>query len=299
MHFYYTDIFAIPLPAGHRFPGEKYRLLRETLLHQGILAPWQLELSSQASRSDLARAHTHAYIDAFLAGALPAEAMRRIGIPWSEHLVARTLATIGGAVASMRAAFAQGFCAQLSGGTHHAHADFGAGYCVFNDHAIAALTAIAEGMAARVAIVDLDVHQGDGNAAILSGNPAVFVFSMHGEKNFPFRKVASTLDIALPDGTADAAYLRALHEALEAVIAFRPELVLYQAGVDPLAQDRLGRLALTYEGLAARDLLVFTTFAKAGIPLSLGIGGGYCNPISLSVAAYANSFATAKSVYGF
>lgn len=143
------------------------------------------------------------------------------------------------------------------------------------------------------------MHQGDGNAAILGRNPAVFVFSMHGEKNFPFRKVASTLDIALADGTGDEAYLHALHEGLEAVLAFRPELVLYQAGVDPLAEDRLGRLALTYEGLAARDRLVFTTFAKAGIPLSLGIGGGYCDPINLSVVAYANSFATAKSVYGF
>jgi acetoin utilization deacetylase AcuC-like enzyme len=299
MHFYYTDVFRIPLPPGHRFPGEKYRLLREALFHQGTVAPWQLELSQAASREDLLRAHTPDYIDAFLAGTIAPDAMRRIGIPWSEHLVARTMATMGGAVASMRAAFAYGFCAQLSGGTHHAHADFGAGYCVFNDHAVAALTAIAEGLAARVAIVDLDVHQGDGNAAILGQHPGMFVFSMHGEKNFPFRKVASTLDIALPDGTEDDAYLRRLHDGLEAVLAFRPGLVLYQAGVDPLAEDRLGRLALTYDGLARRDCMVFETFAKAGVPLSLGIGGGYCDPIGLSVAAYANSFAAAKAVYGF
>ncbi len=144
-----------------------------------------------------------AYIDAFLAGGLPADAMRRIGIPWSEHLTHRVLATMGGAVASMRAALAHGFCAQLAGGTHHAHTDFGSGYCVFNDFAIAALTALDEKLAARVAIIDLDVHQGDGNAAILAGRTDVFVFSMHGEKNFPFRKVASTFDIALPDGTED------------------------------------------------------------------------------------------------
>lgn len=299
MRFYYNDVFQIPLPPGHRFPGEKYRLLREALFHNGIVAPWQLELSQAASRTDLERAHTPGYIEAFLTGTLAPDAMRRIGIPWSEHLVARTLATMGGAVAAMRAAFAQGFCAQLSGGTHHAHADFGAGYCVFNDHAIAALTAIAEGLTERVAIVDLDVHQGDGNAAIFAGNGQVFVFSMHGEKNFPFRKVSSTLDIALPDGTEDAAYLARLHEGLEAVIAFRPGLVLYQAGVDPLAEDRLGRLALSYDGLMARDQLVFETFAKAGIPLSLGIGGGYCDPIALSVHAYANSFAAAKAVYRF
>jgi acetoin utilization deacetylase AcuC-like enzyme len=299
MHLYYADVFNIPLPSGHRFPGEKYRLLREALLHQGIIAPWQLELSPQASRADLLRAHDPGYVDAFLAGSLPAEAMRQIGMPWSEHLVHRTLATMGGAVASMRDAFGQGFCAQLSGGTHHAHADSGSGYCVFNDHAIAALTALEEGLAARVAIVDLDVHQGDGNAAILSQRPEVFVFSIHGEKNFPFRKVASTLDIGLPDGTGDEAYLRALHEGLDAVLAFRPGLVLYQAGVDPLAEDKLGRLALTYDGLMRRDRLVLETFARAGVPLSLGIGGGYCDPIGLSVAAYANSFAVAKAVYGF
>jgi acetoin utilization deacetylase AcuC-like enzyme len=299
MQLYYADVFNIPLPPGHRFPGEKYRLLREALLHQGIIAPWQLELSPQAGRADLLRAHDPAYVDAFLAGALPPEAMRSIGLPWSEHLAARTLATMGGAIASMRAAFAQGFCAQLAGGTHHAHADFGAGYCVFNDHAIAALTALAEGLTERVAIVDLDVHQGDGNAAILAGNRGVFVFSMHGEKNFPFRKVASTLDIALPDGMEDTGYLARLHEGLEAVIAFRPGLVLYQAGVDPLGADKLGRLSLTYEGLMARDMLVFQTFARAGIPVSLGIGGGYCDPISLSVLAYANSFAAAKAVYRF
>lgn len=299
MQLYYADIFHIPLPPGHRFHGAKYRMLRETLLHQGIVAPWQLELSPQASRADLLRAHEPAYVEAFLTGALAAEAMRRIGLPWSEHLAARTLATMGGAVAAMRAALTQGFSAQLAGGTHHAHAGFGAGYCVFNDFAIAALTALAEGLAARIAIVDLDVHQGDGNAAILAGHPAVFVFSMHGEKNFPFRKVPSDLDIALADGTGDADYLRRLAEGLEAVLAFRPELVLYQAGVDGLAEDRLGRLALTYDGLAARDRMVFTTFAKAGIPLSLAIGGGYCDPISLTVAAYANSFAAAKAVYGF
>jgi acetoin utilization deacetylase AcuC-like enzyme len=299
MRFYYADVFNIPLPAGHRFPGEKYRLLREALLYQGIVAPWQLELSPPASRDDLLRAHDAAYVDAVLAGTLSAEAMRRIGLPWSAHLVARTLATMGGAIASMRTALEFGFCAQLAGGTHHAHADFGAGFCVFNDHAIAALTALRERLAARVAIVDLDVHQGDGNAAILARVPEVFVFSMHGEKNFPFRKVASTLDFGLPDGTGDAAYLAALHDGLEAVLAFRPELVLYQAGVDPLAEDKLGRLALTYNGLRRRDSLVLSTFAKAGVPVSLGIGGGYCQPIALSVAAYAGSFTVAKEVHGF
>ena len=297
MTFYYADLFNIPLPPGHRFPTGKNRLLREALLREGIVAPWQLEPSPLVSRPDLERAHTRSYVEAFLAGRLAPDAMRRIGIPWSEHLIQRVLATMGGAIASMRTALEEGFCAQLAGGTHHAHADFGSGYCVFNDFAVAALAALEEGLAARVAIVDLDVHQGDGNAAILGRRSDVFVFSMHGEKNFPFRKVASTLDIALPDGTGDDDYLRRLHEGLEAVLAFRPDLVLYQAGVDPLAEDRLGRLALTYRGLTARDRLVFETFAKAGIPVSMATGGGYCDPIGLSVAAYVNSFATAKSVY--
>ena len=298
MTLFYADIFDIPLPPGHGFPGQKYRMLREELLRQGIAAPYELELSPQASRADLLRAHTADYVDGFLAGRLSPEAMRRIGLPWSEHLAQRTLATMGGAVAAMRAAFQDGFSGQLAGGTHHAHADFGAGYCVFNDFAIAALTALGEGLATRVAIVDLDVHQGDGNAAILRDHPAVFVFSMHGEKNFPFRKEASSLDIALADETEDDVYLRRLTEGLDAVTGFRPDLVLYQAGVDPLMHDKLGRLALSHEGLMARDRLVFETFAKACIPLSLGIGGGYADPISLSVAAYANSFAVAKSVYG-
>ena len=298
MPLFYADIFDIPLPPGHRFPNQKYRMLREELLRHGIAAPYELELSPQASRADLLRAHTADYVDSFLAGRLSPEAMRRIGLPWSEQLAQRTLATMGGAVAAMRAAFQDGFSGQLAGGTHHAHADFGAGYCVFNDFAIAALTALEEGLATRVAIVDLDVHQGDGNAAILRDHPAVFVFSMHGEKNFPFRKEASSLDIALADETEDDVYLRRLAEGLDAVTGFRPDLVLYQAGVDPLMHDKLGRLALSHEGLMARDRLVFETFAKAGIPLSLGIGGGYADPISLSVAAYANSFAVAKSVYG-
>jgi len=297
MRFYYADIFNIPLPSGHRFPGEKYRMLREELLRQGVVAPYELELSPPAERADLLRAHNLEYVDAFLGGSLSAEAMRRIGLPWSAHLVQRSLATMGGAIAAMRSALQDGFSGQLAGGTHHAHADFGAGYCIFNDFAIAALTALHEGLATRIAIVDLDVHQGDGNAAILAGHPAVFVFSMHGEKNFPFRKVASDLDIALGDGTQDDAYLRRLHEGLDAVAAFKPDLVLYQAGVDPLVDDRLGRLSLSYEGLMARDRLVFATFARAGIPVSMAIGGGYCDPISLSVAAYVNSIAAARAVY--
>ncbi|MCG8652650.1 MAG: histone deacetylase, partial [Pirellulales bacterium] len=172
-------------------------------------------------------------------------------------------------------------------------------YCVFNDQCVAALCAIELGWVERVAIIDLDVHQGDGNAAILTPHGSVFVFSMHGEKNFPFRKCESDLDVALADGTGDETYLRVLAEHLPAVFAFRPELVLYQAGVDPLAEDRLGRLALTHDGLAARDEMVLRACQARGVPVCMAIGGGYAEPIDASVAAYVNTYRVAKSLYRF
>jgi acetoin utilization deacetylase AcuC-like enzyme len=299
MKLFYADTYEIPLPDGHRFPHNKNRLTREALLREELVTAEQLAISPLAERDDIVRVHTAAYADAFLEGSLSREALRRIGMPWSPHLVLRSRATMGGAVAAMRTAMREGFSGQLAGGTHHAHADFGSGFCALNDFALAAVTALAESLAARVAIVDLDVHQGDGNALIFAGNPSVFVLSLHAEKNFPFRKAASDLDIGLPDGTEDDAYLRHLHEGLDAVLGFRPDLVLYQSGVDPLVHDKLGRMALSYAGLAARDRLVFETFTRRGIPLSFGIGGGYCDPIEQSVAAYVNTVRTAKAVYGF
>ena len=299
MRIFYADSYEIPLPDGHRFPRNKNRLTRQAILREGLGAPEQLALSPLAERDDIVRVHTPSYADAFLEGTLSREAMRRIGMPWSPHLVLRSRATMGGAVAAMRVAMQGGFSGQLAGGTHHAHADFGSGFCALNDFALAAVTALVEGLATRVAIVDLDVHQGDGNASIFAGNPSVFVLSLHAEKNFPFRKAVSDLDIGLPDGTEDEAYLRHLQMGLDAVLGFRPDLVLYQSGVDPLLHDRLGRMALSHAGLAARDRLVFETFAERGIPLSFGIGGGYCDPIERSVAAYVNTVAAAKAVYRF
>ena len=299
MRIFYADSYEIPLPDGHRFPRNKNRLTRQAILREGLVTPEQLALSPLAERDDILRVHTPAYADAFLEGTLSREAMRRIGMPWSPHLVLRSRATMGGAVAAMRMAMQDGFSGQLAGGTHHAHADFGSGFCALNDFALAAVTALGEGLAARVAIVDLDVHQGDGNASIFAANPSVFVLSLHAEKNFPFRKAASDLDIGLPDGTEDEAYLRHLQMGLDAVLGFRPDLVLYQSGVDPLMHDRLGRMALSYAGLAARDRLVFEKFAARGVPLSFGIGGGYCDPIEATVAAYVNTVAAAKAVHRF
>jgi len=295
---YYSDTFNLPLPQGHRFPGQKYGMLRERLLHEGLLSQRQLHVSPLAGDADLARAHAPDYMAGFESGALGDRAMRRIGFPWSDYLVRRTRASVGGALAATRSALDDGLSGQLAGGTHHAHRDFGAGYCIYNDHAVAALWAIDSGAASRVAIVDLDVHQGDGNAAILGSHPDVFVFSMHGEKNFPFRKYDSDLDVPLPDGTEDADYLRTLADHLPAVFAFGPDLVLYQAGVDPLAQDKLGRLALTHEGLMARDEMVLSACARRGIPVSMAIGGGYADPIAPSVAAYANTYRVARKIHG-
>ena len=296
--FFYPDLPAIPLPAGHRFPASKYALLREAVERDRVLGGALLKPSPQASRADLLRAHDAAYIEAVIAGKLDAVAMRRIGLPWSEMLVERSLATTGCAVASARAALRHGVSGQLAGGTHHAHRDFGSGFCVFNDLAVAALTLLDDGVVERIAIIDTDVHQGDGTAAILGHDARAFLLSVQGERNFPFRRVPGTLDVELPDGTEDEAYIAALAPALEQAFAFRPNLVLYLAGADPLREDRLGRLALTLEGLAARDEMVLGRCAKLGVPVAIAAGGGYAEPIALSVAAYLGTFRTAARAFG-
>jgi acetoin utilization deacetylase AcuC-like enzyme len=299
VRFFFPDVPDMPLPDGHRFPASKYRLLRDIVVQDQVLGAAALVASPIVERETLLLAHDVAYVDSMLSGTASAEMMRRIGLPWSQTLIARSRATVGGSIAAARAALDDGISGQLAGGTHHAHRDFGSGYCVFNDLATVSLALLAEGCVNRVAIVDLDVHQGDGNSAILTTNPNVFVLSIHGEKNFPFRKVPSDLDVALPNGTDDHAYLRSLADALEPVSAFRPDLVLYLSGVDPLAADTLGHLSLTHDGLMDRDRFVFQTFRRQGIPVSIAIGGGYAKPINLSVEAYANTFRVAREVYGF
>ncbi len=298
MRFFYPDVEAMPVPAGHRFPAAKYQMLRALVDAEAILPPGMLEASPPAGRTDLLRAHSAAYIDAVFDGSLAPDIVRRIGLPWSATLVRRSRATVGGAMAAARSALETGLSGQLAGGTHHAHRDFGSGFCVFNDLAVAALTLLEEGRAERVAILDLDVHQGDGNAAILADEPRVLVISLHGAKNFPFRRVASDLDVDLPDGTGDRAYLHALADVLPVIDDFRPDILLYLSGVDPLKQDRLGRLDLTHDGLSERDRLVFEYCRRRGLPVSIAIGGGYADPISESVRAYANTFRIAREVLG-
>ncbi|HRK19139.1 MAG TPA: histone deacetylase [Hyphomicrobiaceae bacterium] len=296
--FYFPDVPPIPLPAGHRFPAGKYGMLRAAIERAGTLARATLVPSPIAAREDLLRAHADGYVDAMLDGNVTPDAMRRIGLPWSETLVLRSRATVGGAIASARSALEHGISGQLAGGTHHAHTDFGSGFCVFNDLAVAARTLIETGRVARLAIVDTDVHQGDGTAAILGGDERIFLLSIQGERNFPFRRVPSTLDVELADGTRDDDYLAALAPALDRVLAHRPDIVFFLSGADPLKEDRLGRLDLTHEGLARRDALVLGACKDHGIPVSIAIGGGYAEPIEASVRGYLGTFEVASRLYG-
>ena len=297
MRFYYPDVPMIPLPFGHRFPSGKYDALRAVIDRDRILGRAHLLPAPRATRADLLRAHAPDYVDAMFAGTVSAADMRRIGLPWSATLVDRSRATVGGAIASARAALDTGLSGQLAGGTHHAHRAFGSGFCVFNDLAVAALTMLEEGRVSRIAIVDTDVHQGDGNAAILGADPRVFILSVQGAKNFPFQRVAATRDVDLPDGTDDASYLAALDGALGEVWAFRPDLLFYLSGADALAEDRLGRLALTHAGLLERDRRVLGHCKQAHLPVAVVIGGGYADPIEASVTAYANTFRVAAELW--
>jgi acetoin utilization deacetylase AcuC-like enzyme len=243
-----------------------------------------------AAWEDLALAHDPSYLAAVRDGALDAAAVRRLGFPWSEALVARSRRSAGGTLAALAWAMEHGAAGHMAGGTHHAFRDRGEGFCVFNDLAIAARAARRDHAALRLAVVDLDVHQGNGTAALLRGDPGAFTLSLHGARNYPFEKERSSLDVGLPDGCDDATYLRALDEALEAVAGHRPELILYQAGVDALAGDRLGRLALSHEGLLRRDARVYALAERLGARLVVTLGGGYGRDLEATIAAHANVF---------
>ena len=294
MPLYYCDQHEFPLPQGHRFPVRKYRLLRELLARDGR---FRFEPAPMAGGGTIARVHDPAYVRAFLGGTLEAAAMRRIGFPWSEGLVRRTLASVGGTIAAAREALECGVGGTLAGGTHHAGRAAGSGFCVFNDIAVAIASVRAAGLARSAAILDLDVHQGDGTAEIFEADPAALTCSVHGRNNFPFRKKRSRIDIDLDDGAGDEEYLAALDALLPRVAAFAPDIVFYQAGVDALASDRLGRLALTHAGLRERDLRVLGACRRAGLPVVVTLGGGYAEPIEETVEAHAGTFRTAAGLW--
>ncbi len=282
---YYCDHYPIPLPPGHKFPVRKYAMLRALLAADGA---YDLTPAPFAAPADLELAHDPAYVQAILQGTVNDRVMRRIGFPWSPELVRRTLASVGGTLAAARDAMHCGFGGNLAGGTHHAFRHEGSGFCVFNDLAVAILALRRDRLAARAAVLDLDVHQGDGTASIFENDPNVLTISLHGEHNFPFRKQRSRIDIALADGTADGEYLDCLEQVLPEMISYNPEIIFYQAGVDALAADRLGRLALTPAGLCRRDHMVRETAAE--IPLVVTLGGGYADPIEETAKAHAATF---------
>jgi acetoin utilization deacetylase AcuC-like enzyme len=290
---YYCDVHTIDLPVGHRFPSGKYSLIRDRLTCDGF----NLQVAPYAPVELIKLVHSEYYVNEFLSGSLAPPAVRRIGFPWSEGLVRRTLTSLGGTLAATEDAFQRGYGANLAGGTHHAFANEGAGYCVFNDLAVAIEWLRRDGRIRRAAVVDLDVHQGDGTASIFSGDSEVFTVSIHCRSNFPLRKQESSLDVELADGTHDDEYLAALDFVLPQVLTFRPDIIFYQAGVDGLHSDQLGHLALTHAGLRERDRRVMLAARSYDIPLVITLGGGYSLPLELTAEAHANVYRTAWEVF--
>jgi acetoin utilization deacetylase AcuC-like enzyme len=305
MQVFYATQFVLPLPPGHRFPMAKYALLRDALAREPDI---RLQLVQPASDGELALAHTPAYIDAVVHGTLSAAQQREIGFPWSPAMVERARRSVGATVQAFRVALAgEGVAANIAGGTHHAYPDKGSGFCVFNDVAVAARLLQAEwarrGAAQRarplrVAIIDLDVHQGNGTARIFRDDPSVFTLSLHGARNFPFRKEPSDCDVELPDGCGDAEYLEALEWALgELERRFAADAVLYLAGADPHEGDRLGRLKLTDDGMEARDRRVFEWAWQRRLPLAMVMAGGYGHDIATTVRVQCNTYRVALAYW--
>lgn len=291
---YYCDNHEFPLPPGHRFPLRKYAMVRRLLTESGR---FELVEAPFAERKDIELAHDREFVEHFLAGTLPSDAMRRIGFPWSEGLVRRTLGSVGATLAASDEALRTGWGGSTSGGTHHAFRAMGSGFCVFNDLAVAICRLRESGRIRRAAVIDLDVHQGDGTAEIFHGDTNVLTTSVHCKVNFPFRKQQSDIDIELEVGTDDEEYLRVLDHLLPQVIDFEPDIIFYQAGVDGLATDTLGKLSLREEGLLERDRRVMTMAAAHGILLVVTLGGGYSEPIELTARAHVNTYLTAAEVY--
>jgi len=280
---FYSDTFVLPLPAGHRFPMEKYRRVRERSLAERVLTEAQMEVPAAATWEELRLAHDPVYLDRVREGRLDALEQRRIGFPWSPAMVERSRRSAGATLAAARYALSSRawvIGANLAGGTHHAHAAHGEGFCVFNDAAVAIRTLQGERAIRSALVIDCDVHQGNGTASIFAGDPSVFTFSIHGARNFPFRKERSSLDVELPDGAGDDTFVGALELHVPPILDdFTPDLVIYLAGADPYSEDRFGRLAMTKAGLRERDRLVLEACRSRGIPVALAMAGGYARRI--------------------
>lgn len=299
MKVYYADQVALKLPEGHRFPARKYSLLRQRLGESDWFSSQDILPAEPATDEKLLLVHHQDYLQRLIEGSMSEKEMRRIGFPWSPELVERSRLSVGASLAACRTALVEGFGANLGGGTHHAYPDHGEGYCVFNDVAVAARAMQDEKRVKRVVIVDCDVHQGNGTAAIFANDPTVYTFSIHGQKNFPFHKELSDLDIALPDGCSDECFLDALHPAVEqAVEQARAELAIYIAGADPFEGDTLGRLSLSKRGLAKRDAIILECCRSAGLPIAIVMGGGYARSVEDTVDIHLETLRLAYRMAG-
>lgn len=284
MKVYHSDQFTLPLPEGHRFPIDKYNLLRQRVIESELFVDSSLLVPDAATIHQLELAHDREYVRRVFHGKLTEKEIRRIGFPWSPGLVERSRRSVGGTIAACRAALEDGISVNLAGGTHHAYPDHGEGFCVFNDCAVAARAMQFENRVQNVVILDCDVHQGNGTAAIFKNDPSVFTFSIHAAKNFPFHKEASDLDIALPDGAKDESYLEALREGVQRSLKLADaDLAIYLAGADPYIDDHLGRLSVSKAALGERDRLVFDLCERAGTSLAVTMSGGYARNVEDTV----------------
>jgi acetoin utilization deacetylase AcuC-like enzyme len=294
---FYSDHFVLPLPEGHRFPMKKYSMLRERVERSGICKNGELRAPHAVTNEEILRAHNPGYLEKVVAGTLTDQEMRRIGFPWSQRMVERSRRASGGTLDAARIALSEGIATNLAGGTHHAFADHGEGFCVLNDSAIAARALLAEGLVQKVVVLDTDVHQGNGTAAIVRGDARVFTFSIHGAKNYPFHKEESDLDAPLPDGASDDAFLLALGERLERVLDLEDwNLAIFLAGADPFEGDKLGRLRVTKSGLAERDRMVLQGCRERGIPVAVTMAGGYAREVEDTVDIHFQTVKRASDV---
>ncbi|MDT5272270.1 MAG: hypothetical protein QOH49_4456 [Acidobacteriota bacterium] len=297
MRVCYTPRYYADIGDGHVFPIRKFELVRDRLVAEGTLSPAEIYEPREAPVADVLLVHTDNYVTRLRAGSLTPREVRRLGLPWSKALVRRSFLATAGTCAAARFALDEGIGANLAGGTHHAFPDHGEGFCVLNDVAVAVHVLRRDGLARRFAVVDLDVHQGNGTAHIFAEDPAVFTFSMHGAKNYPLFKQRSSLDVELPDGTADDEYLAMLARSLPRVFEHAPELVFYLGGADPYVGDKLGRLSLTFAGLHARDDMVLRECRARGVPVATVMSGGYAADINDTVEIHCNTIRAAKAIY--
>lgn len=299
MSIFYTDVFVLPLPESHKFPMSKYSLLRQRLASSGLIDEYDLKIPPAATDEQLLRVHSEEYLANVKTGGLTYHELRRIGFPWTPQMVERSRRSTGATIAAAEAALQHGLGINLAGGTHHAFRDKGEGYCVFNDSVVAARHWQAAGRLQRVLIVDADVHQGNGTASLVRDDDTIFAFSIHGEKNFPYHKETSDLDVALPDRIGDDDYLVALESGLQQAIERScPDLVMYLAGADPFEKDRFGRLKLTKQGLLKRDRLVMNICGSRGFPLTVAMAGGYAPDVRDTVDIHFGTVSMAIEMFG-